>query len=344
MYEQGLLRQVGFSETRVSQLLPLIELRQFESGEYFGQGVLAPLTCILSGLVGAGQVSRTNGEFTLANIHSQGTWLGGEEMFNRMPTGQDYLCLAPTRLLIIPQQAALEAFEKEAEFSRYIARQQAWRKHWQADMRYLLTAADPAARVVFGLAMLAEALHCSYSHLAVDLPDSPLAIPVKQTLLANLCCVSRGVFSSTAQQLADAGVARVVMGSAAVRDPQLVDAVAQIVDVAVGLDHRNGEVATDGWLRGSTLTLSTAVTQYPAAAAFVITDISRDGMLAGPDVEGLRHIATLSSTPIIASGGVAALTDLRQLRDVRSLAGVIVGKALYEGRFTTREALKALQA
>ena len=147
-----------------------------------------------------------------------------------------------------------------------------------------------------------------------------------------------------AQQLADAGVARVVMGSAAVRDPQLVDAVAQIVDVAVGLDHRNGEVATDGWLRGSALTLSTAVKQYPAAAAFVITDISRDGMLAGPDVEGLRHIATLSSTPIIASGGVAALTDLRQLRDVRSLAGVIVGKALYEGRFTTREALKALQA
>jgi phosphoribosylformimino-5-aminoimidazole carboxamide ribotide isomerase len=147
-----------------------------------------------------------------------------------------------------------------------------------------------------------------------------------------------------AQQLADAGVARVVMGSAAVRDPQLVDVVAQIVDVAVGLDHRNGEVATDGWLRGSTLKLSTAVTQYPAAAAFVITDISRDGMLAGPDVEGLRHIATLSSTPIIASGGVAALTDLRQLRDVRSLAGVIVGKALYEGRFTISEALKALQA
>lgn len=147
-----------------------------------------------------------------------------------------------------------------------------------------------------------------------------------------------------AQQLADAGVTRVVMGSAAVRDPQLVDAVAQIIDVAVGLDHRNGEVATDGWLRGSTLTLSTAVTQYPAAVAFVVTDISRDGMLAGPDVEGLRHIATLTTTPIIASGGVAALTDLRQLRDVRSLAGVIVGKALYEGRFTTREALQALQA
>ncbi len=153
-----------------------------------------------------------------------------------------------------------------------------------------------------------------------------------------------GVRSVTdAQQLADAGVTRVVMGSAAVREPQLVDDVARIIDVAVGLDHRNGEVATDGWLRGSTLTLTAAVAQYPAAAAFIITDISRDGMLAGPDIDGLRDIATLTTTPIVASGGVAELADLRELRDVRGLAGVIVGKALYEGRFTTRDALRALQ-
>ena len=147
-----------------------------------------------------------------------------------------------------------------------------------------------------------------------------------------------------AQQLADAGVSRVVMGSAAVREPQLVDAVAHIVDVAVGLDHRNGEVATDGWLQGSTLTLTDAVIRYPAASAFVITDISRDGMLAGPDVDGLRNIATLTTTPVIASGGVAELGDLRELRDVRGLAGVIVGKAIYEGRFSVRDAVRALQA
>ena len=147
-----------------------------------------------------------------------------------------------------------------------------------------------------------------------------------------------------AQQLADAGVSRVVMGSAAVREPQLVNAVAHIVDVAVGLDHRNGEVATDGWLQGSTLTLTDAVIRYPAASAFVITDISRDGMLAGPDVDGLRNIATLTTTPVIASGGVAELGDLRELRDVRGLAGVIVGKAIYEGRFSVRDAVRALQA
>ncbi|MFM8956433.1 MAG: HisA/HisF-related TIM barrel protein [Actinomycetota bacterium] len=158
-----------------------------------------------------------------------------------------------------------------------------------------------------------------------------------------------------AQQLADAGVARVVMGSAAVREPDLVDAVSRVVSVAVGLDHRNGEVATDGWLRGSALTLHAAVANYPAASAFVITDISRDGMLAGPDIDGLQEVASLTTTPVIASGGVAELNDLRALRDVRiggsspsdarrTLGGVIVGKAIYEGRFTVADALKVLRA
>lgn len=147
-----------------------------------------------------------------------------------------------------------------------------------------------------------------------------------------------------AQQLSDAGVARVVMGSAAVRDPGLVDAVAAVVDVAVGLDHRNGEVAVDGWLHGSALTLDAAVTRFPSATAFVITDISRDGMLSGPDVSGLVDIAARTTTPIIASGGVAGLDDLRALRDARVLAGAIVGKAIYEGRFTVGDAIGVLRA
>ena len=155
-----------------------------------------------------------------------------------------------------------------------------------------------------------------------------------------------------AQQLADAGVARVVMGSAAVRDPSLVDAVARVIDVAVGLDHRSGEIATDGWLRGSTLTLVDAVRQYSAASAFVVTDISRDGMLAGPDIDGLAELVSMTEIPVIASGGVADVNDLRTLRDVavrgdgenvRGLAGVIVGKAIYEGRIGVREALRALR-
>lgn len=152
--------------------------------------------------------------------------------------------------------------------------------------------------------------------------------------------VGGGVRSvDAAQQLADLGVGRVVMGSAAVRTPELVDAVAAIVDVAVGLDHRGGEVAVDGWTAGSSLRLSDALGRYAAASAFIITDISRDGMLVGPDLDGLVAAAGVTSVPIVASGGVGSLDDLRELRDARVIAGVIVGRALYEGKFTLSEAL-----
>lgn len=145
-----------------------------------------------------------------------------------------------------------------------------------------------------------------------------------------------------AQLLADAGVARVVMGSAAVADPSLVDAASKVVPVAVGLDHRNGEVAVHGWTEGSGVQLSDALGWFPSAAAFVITDIARDGMLTGPDVEGLAAAAQATSIPVIASGGVSSLADVAALREVPGVAGVITGKALYEGRFTVAEALQEL--
>ena len=145
-----------------------------------------------------------------------------------------------------------------------------------------------------------------------------------------------------AQQLADLGVARVVMGSAAVRTPDLVDLVAGIIDVAVGLDHRNGEVAVDGWTAGSMLRLDDALRRYASASAFIITDIARDGMLTGPDIDGLLAAAAATDIPIVASGGVGSLDDLRALRDARVIAGAIVGRALYEARFTVREALEVV--
>lgn len=156
--------------------------------------------------------------------------------------------------------------------------------------------------------------------------------------------VGGGVRSlDVARKLSDFGVSRVVMGSAAVRTPSLVDDVAAIVAVAVGLDHRNGEVATDGWTAGSSLLLRDALRRYASASAFVITDISRDGMLVGPDVDGLVDAAAATSVPIVASGGVGSLNDLRALRDSRVIAGVIVGRALYEGKFTLDEAVAAVR-
>lgn len=146
-----------------------------------------------------------------------------------------------------------------------------------------------------------------------------------------------------ARALADAGVRRVVMGSAAVRDPALVAAVSELVPVAVGLDHRDGELAVHGWTEGSGLRLDEALGRFPAAAAFVITDISRDGMLVGPDVEGLAAAVAATSVPVIASGGVASLDDVVALAGIPGLGGIITGKAIYEGRFTVAEAVVALE-
>ena len=149
--------------------------------------------------------------------------------------------------------------------------------------------------------------------------------------------------AADARELAAAGVARVVMGSAAVTRPELVTEVSDVVPVAVGLDHRAGEIAVHGWTEGSGLRLDEALDLFPSAAAFVITDISRDGMLAGPDVDGLAAAARRTTVPVIASGGVSSLDDVRRLSEIPSLSGVITGKAIYEGRFTVRDAVDLLR-
>lgn len=147
-----------------------------------------------------------------------------------------------------------------------------------------------------------------------------------------------------ARELRDAGVDRVVMGSAAVENPGLVEEVARIAPVAVGLDHRNGVVATHGWTEASTLSVDDALVLFPGASAFIITDIARDGMLQGPDLDGLRAAVGAAHVPVIASGGVGSLDDLRALSRIEGLAGVITGKALYEGRFSVADAVRALHA
>ena len=186
----------------------------------------------------------------------------------------------------------------------------------------------------------------------VDLDAARSGSPVNRPVVAAIAAAVAGVASvqtgggvrsvADAQALADAGVARVVMGSAAVAQPSLVADASTVVPVAVGLDHRNGEVAVHGWTEGSGVQLADALGWFPTAAAFVITDIARDGMLTGPDVEGLAAAARATSIPVIASGGVAELADLAALRAVPGVSGVITGKALYEGRFTVAQALAEL--
>lgn len=186
----------------------------------------------------------------------------------------------------------------------------------------------------------------------VDLDAARTGDPVNRPVVAAVARAVRGrarvqtgggVRSlADAEALAAAGVARVVMGSAAIKDRTLVASVFRVVPVAVGLDHRDGDVALHGWTQGSGLRVMDLLDCYPDAEAFIITNIARDGMLTGPDVEGLAAAAAASPIPVIASGGVSSLDDLRALHGVRGLAGVITGKAIYENRFTVSEALETL--
>ena len=140
------------------------------------------------------------------------------------------------------------------------------------------------------------------------------------------------------------GIARVVIGSMAVNDRTATEVLLRDGGdrVAIGVDHREGRVATAGWEHMSEARVEDVIAHYEpyGPGVFIITDISRDGMLTGPDLEGLHAAAMQTPTPVVASGGVSSLDDLRALRG-NGVAGVIVGKALYEGRFTVEEALSA---
>ena len=153
-----------------------------------------------------------------------------------------------------------------------------------------------------------------------------------------------------AAALADAGVARVVIGTAAVETPELVEQVAAHQPVAVGLDARGREVATHGWEQGGGGDLLEMASRFESsgAEAVVVTEISRDGTMSGPDTDGLAAVLDATGLAVIASGGVATLPDLTALAAIgdhsRRLAGVIVGRALYEGRFSVEQALETLSS
>lgn len=153
-----------------------------------------------------------------------------------------------------------------------------------------------------------------------------------------------------ARALADAGVARVVMGTAAVEDPDLVARVAAEQPVALGLDVRGREVSIKGWTEGAGLDIDEALARLDGAGAtaVVVTQIQGEGLLGGPDLEGLAHLLDTTTLDVIASGGVGGLEHLRQLavleRGSRRLAGVIVGTAVYEGRIDVADAVELLGA
>jgi imidazole glycerol-phosphate synthase subunit HisF len=185
----------------------------------------------------------------------------------------------------------------------------------------------------------------------VDLDAARSGDPVNRPVIAALCAAvgvpvqsGGGVRTlDAARALADAGVARVVVGTAAVERPELVgDIIDAGVQVSLGVDARGPRIATHGWQNDGGITIVELLQRFDGVAlsAMVVTEISVDGMLTGPDVSGLANVLAATDVPVIASGGVGTLEDVARLRDLRAggraLHGAITGKAIYENRFTVR--------
>jgi phosphoribosylformimino-5-aminoimidazole carboxamide ribotide isomerase len=225
-----------------------------------------------------------------------------------------------------------------------------------------LTQGDFAAETVYdddpvAVARAFAAAGAPWIHV-VDLDAArtgePANLAVVERIAESVPCavqVGGGVRSfAAAEALFLAGATRVVVGTAAVEHPELVEELCghRPGAIAVGLDARGREVAVRGWTAGSGLDLVDLALRFADAgvAALVVTEIGRDGTMVGPDVDQLSAVLTATATPVIASGGVGELADLLALAavevDGRELAGAIVGRAIYEGRFSVTEALDAL--
>lgn len=193
----------------------------------------------------------------------------------------------------------------------------------------------------------------------VDLDAARTGEPQNRSTVEAICAAVRcrvqasgGVRSvEAAGDLLGAGAARVVVGTAAVARPDLVSEIATLHPggVAVGLDARGHDVAVQGWTESTGIDLAELAPRFDrsGASALVVTDIRRDATMTGPALEQLRVAVAASELPVIASGGVGSLHDLERLVELRererSLAGVIIGSALYEGRFSLADALNAVR-
>jgi phosphoribosylformimino-5-aminoimidazole carboxamide ribotide isomerase len=211
---------------------------------------------------------------------------------------------------------------------------------------------DPAAQ-----AQTFEQQGFQYLHV-VDLDGAFAGKPVNaQAVESILSCVKiplelgGGIRDlATIEAWLSKGVARVIIGTAAVRDPDLVRAAARAHPqrIAVGIDARDGKIAVEGWAKSAEMSAIDLGRRFEDAgvAAIVYTDIGRDGALRGLNVEATLALADAILIPVIASGGLASLKDVERLLmpDCAKLAGAITGRALYDGRLDAKAALALIQA
>ena len=207
---------------------------------------------------------------------------------------------------------------------------------------------DPAAQ-----AAKFVAAGCEWLHL-VDLNGAFAGTPVNaaavEAILATVtipCQLGGGIRSmATIEMWLSKGLARVILGTVAVENPDLVRQAARAFPgrIAVGIDARNGFVATKGWATETTIQATDLARSFQDAGvtAIIYTDIDRDGAMQGPNIAATEALARAVAIPVIASGGVASLADLLALRDTGVIAGAISGRALYDGAIDLGQALTAL--
>jgi phosphoribosylformimino-5-aminoimidazole carboxamide ribotide isomerase len=211
---------------------------------------------------------------------------------------------------------------------------------------------DPAAQ-----ARAFEAAGFGWLHL-VDLDGAFAGKPVNALAVASILKAVRipvqlggGIRNlATIEAWLSEGVARVVLGTAAVRDPELVKTAARKFPgkIAVGVDARAGKVAVEGWTEATELGVTELARRYEDAgvALLVHTDVERDGMMKGLNLDASIALAEATKIPVVASGGLASLDDVRRLLEprARKLAGAIAGRALYDGRLDAKAALALVRA
>ena len=207
---------------------------------------------------------------------------------------------------------------------------------------------DPAAQ-----ARQFAASGCEWIHL-VDLNGAFAGKPVNSAAVDAILAavdvpVQLGGGIRTMDVAADwleRGVQRIVLGTAALKDPDLVIAACRRWPgrIAVGIDARDGLVAVEGWAEQSTVSAAALAARFADAgvAAIVYTDIERDGMMGGVNVDATAALADATEIPVIASGGIASIDDLRALRSRGGIAGAISGRALYDGRLDLAAAIAVL--
>ena len=208
---------------------------------------------------------------------------------------------------------------------------------------------DPISTAGSWFSQGAEILHI------VDLDGAVNGQPMNQEIIFSIISefpekriqIGGGIRSfESASEYLNEGIERVIMGTSAVEEPDMLkDFCSKFPNrLVLGIDALDGVVKTQGWLKGSGISPSELVKKFEddPIAAIIFTDISKDGMMIGPNIEATSDLANQTKIPVIASGGVSSLDHITQLVDKKNISGVICGRALYEKVFTYADVLEVL--